>query len=423
MSTISLSSRIAIASLFLGATASICQPEVDSEFNELLLRSDASTQEEIKRIGELPIPPFQLIPDNVRTARATAKQYKEVENRSVPSVDLESFQRDIHDAAEKLISASASCRTEDVIDAVADLRSAVERTGPVAFRANQDYLTQESPGERNARQEVFAITGSDSVNPPSICSRLRDQARKEKFRAAIESFLVSIKKRIDFLRSSYSAAVPRAQSLEKAWMQRESRLTDELRAKGEGSDLLLRQLPWYIGIFCLFGLAIIAIVRLFQGEVQMEWVASGQVIQFATVMVLLIVIAALGIAHTLSENTLGTLLGGVAGYVLSQGVGRAVARATERAVDFRGARQRTREEVCNWLYPIISRHTNIVGIHGNHSLESDLRISPEDLSKLIDDINSFLRALGGRELSRETFGKATTVESLVNTITDSLARG
>ncbi|MFN7940781.1 MAG: hypothetical protein U0X73_04235 [Thermoanaerobaculia bacterium] len=36
----------------------------------------------------------------------------------------------------------------------------------------------------------------------------------------------------------------------------------------------------------------------------------------------------LGLTGNIGENTLGTLLGGVAGYVLSQGVGRAPSRFT-----------------------------------------------------------------------------------------------
>jgi len=73
-------------------------------------------------------------------------------------------------------------------------------------------------------------------------------------------------------------------------------------------------------------------VRLFDREIQMEWVASGQVIQFVTVMVLLSVITALSLSNVLKENTLGTLLGGIAGYVLAQGVGRAAARDAARGV-------------------------------------------------------------------------------------------
>jgi hypothetical protein len=74
------------------------------------------------------------------------------------------------------------------------------------------------------------------------------------------------------------------------------------------------------------------VIKLFTPDLQQQWVASGQVIQFVTVMILLSVIMALGLASILKENTLGTLLGGIAGYVLSQGVGRAAAQAVKEGI-------------------------------------------------------------------------------------------
>ena len=92
-----------------------------------------------------------------------------------------------------------------------------------------------------------------------------------------------------------------------------------------GSNLWLMILS--IGLLSIH--AIVA-VRLFPEEVMMEWVASGQVIQFVTVMILLSAIMALGLSGLIAGETLGTLLGGIGGYVLSQGVGRSVARLASR---------------------------------------------------------------------------------------------
>ena len=84
-------------------------------------------------------------------------------------------------------------------------------------------------------------------------------------------------------------------------------------------------------ILVIGGLSVgaIALIRLFPDPVMIEWVASGQVIQFVTVMILLSCIMVLGLSGLLGENTIGTLLGGIGGYVLSQGVGRTVARRME----------------------------------------------------------------------------------------------
>jgi hypothetical protein len=102
---------------------------------------------------------------------------------------------------------------------------------------------------------------------------------------------------------------------------------------GSPQQQLSKNLWQIVLVIGLLSLAAIAQVKLFDATVQLEWVASGQVIQFVTVMILLSSIMALGLAGILKENTLGTLLGGIAGYVLSQGVGRAVAREVSRRLN------------------------------------------------------------------------------------------
>lgn len=88
----------------------------------------------------------------------------------------------------------------------------------------------------------------------------------------------------------------------------------------------------YLMILIIGGLSVLAIglVRLFPERVMLEWVVSGQVIQFVTIMILLSAIMALGLSGLVKENTLGTLLGGIAGYVLSQGVGLSRNRNNDR---------------------------------------------------------------------------------------------
>ncbi len=97
--------------------------------------------------------------------------------------------------------------------------------------------------------------------------------------------------------------------------------------KSETKDSLKSNLHLMILVIGGLSIGAIALVRWFPEPVMLEWVESGQVIQFVTVMILLSVIMALGLAGLLTENTLGTLLGGIGGYVLSQGVGRSAARA------------------------------------------------------------------------------------------------
>ena len=114
-----------------------------------------------------------------------------------------------------------------------------------------------------------------------------------------------LQKRLDFIDKSLSTQETKSQLSDRLWL--------------------------LVVVISCFSIAAIMAVRLFEPRIQLEWVASGQVIQFVTVMILLSVIMALGLAEILKENTLGTLLGGIGGYVLAQGVGRAAAREVSRS--------------------------------------------------------------------------------------------
>jgi len=93
---------------------------------------------------------------------------------------------------------------------------------------------------------------------------------------------------------------------------------------------LIQKLPILVGILCGLFVGLILLIRFYPTDLQTEWVASGQVIQLLTVVTLLLIILCLAVTHVINENTIGTLLGGIGGYVLSQGVGRAAAREANR---------------------------------------------------------------------------------------------
>ncbi|MBL9007268.1 MAG: hypothetical protein JNJ46_23625 [Myxococcales bacterium] len=123
------------------------------------------------------------------------------------------------------------------------------------------------------------------------------------------------------------------QKLLSARLQNHKRLgsaLDTLRGQRDTKTTFVSDLKWLVMILGVLSVAVMLIVRAFPVELQTEWVASGQVIQFMTVLIILITILALGITGVLKENTLGTLLGGIGGYVLSQGIGRAAARSALR---------------------------------------------------------------------------------------------
>lgn len=126
-----------------------------------------------------------------------------------------------------------------------------------------------------------------------------------------------------------TAQQPRAESAMASLRQRAAEIRTKVSQERTRADLN-ENLYLLIGVIGAFGVITIAAVRLFPPDVILEWVASGQVIQFVTVTILLTVVLSLGLSGVLKENTLGTLLGGIGGYVLSQGVGRAAAHQAQR---------------------------------------------------------------------------------------------
>lgn len=101
-----------------------------------------------------------------------------------------------------------------------------------------------------------------------------------------------------------------------------STLRKELHNAPNPRDSIKGDLKLIIAILGLFSLLIMVVVRRFSIEVQKEWVASGQVIQFMTVTIIISAVLALGLSQVLTQEILGTLLGAIGGYVLSQGIGR-----------------------------------------------------------------------------------------------------
>ncbi|MEA3016111.1 MAG: hypothetical protein QOI38_833 [Sphingomonadales bacterium] len=91
-------------------------------------------------------------------------------------------------------------------------------------------------------------------------------------------------------------------------------------------------MPVILVIIFTLGLVMLIAARLFSPEIQSELVCSGQLIQYATILILFGALIALGLADKLQEQTLAALLGGLAGYVLSQGVGQKEQRQVLRTM-------------------------------------------------------------------------------------------
>jgi len=206
--------------------------------------------------------------------------------------------------------------------------------GTVPEAANLDQIVnsilQIAPSSNEPNPWAAINAQSDrKLSPKDQCQKLKDAIGDQTNRQNLLGF-------VDRKIKDYDANKTQLASLIDALQKRRAALLQHLGAATAqttvGSDLWLIMLA--IGALSI---GTIVATRLFTPEIQNQWVMSGQVIQFVTVMILLSVIMALGLAGILKENTLGTLLGGIAGYVLSQGVGKAAAAAVTQGLAAAGA--------------------------------------------------------------------------------------
>lgn len=117
-----------------------------------------------------------------------------------------------------------------------------------------------------------------------------------------------------------------AAELSQAWSEK-AKVLEKESSKAVAQNFLSQDLWLVVLVLGVFAIGLLALMKVFADPIQAELVTSGQIIQLPTVMLLLVTILVLGLGGKIQENTIGTLLGGLAGYVLAQGVGRAAARA------------------------------------------------------------------------------------------------
>ena len=172
------------------------------------------------------------------------------------------------------------------------------------------------------RQSIDAILGEAIAEIPNC---------KKDFENEFSSNKTKFKGYLDKIKTAIEAEIARNQGI----LDKQDKDSKEIAKQMDSSqnknvESLIGNLPWIVAILCALFVGLIFIIRTFPPDIQIEWVASGQVIQLLTVVTLLLIILCLAVTHVILENTVGTLLGGIGGYVLSQGVGRAAAREASR---------------------------------------------------------------------------------------------
>ena len=152
----------------------------------------------------------------------------------------------------------------------------------------------------------------DAADPAAVCAH------------GLQIYLKDIGEGIDDLAEEFGNVGTRKSALEgelKSLQERRSNVLAEM-SEGAAAARVAKNIPVLMLIIFGVGAIVLAGLKLFSDDIQLELVSSGQIVQFVTILILLGIILALGLADRLKEEALGTLLGGLAGYVLSQGVGR-----------------------------------------------------------------------------------------------------
>jgi hypothetical protein len=229
-----------------------------------------------------------------------------------------------YDAADKALreakdAAATLFQDIDVLDC-AKVGSTMPEAAKLGEIANS--ILKVVPGSTESNPWAAISLGSNQkLSPQQQCQNLKAAVGDASKRQTLLGFIDNKRKENEAGKTQLSLLIEALQKRRGALLQHVSAATAQTKV---GDDL------WkIIGVIGVLSVGTIIAIRLFAPDIQAQWVGSGQVIQFVTVMILLTVIMSLGLAGILKENTLGTLLGGIGGYVLSQGVGKAAAEAVK----------------------------------------------------------------------------------------------
>jgi hypothetical protein len=228
---------------------------------------------------------------------------------------------------------SLNCSSPDAEKQISNIQTEFSSISRKIYRTTLSFdLSIENPWE------TLSIGRRPEQKTSDICQVFVELGKDTGKRQSLLAYFDTAHEEIVKTQTTESGRKEKINSLIKLLQERRTALQDKIRSISTKQEIG-NNLWAVILVIGLLSIGTILVVKVFEHDLQIEWIASGQVIQFVTVMILLSVIMALGLSNILKENTLGTLLGGIAGYVLSQGVGRAAARAVTRRLDNESTKQ------------------------------------------------------------------------------------
>jgi hypothetical protein len=266
----------------------------------------------VEQVKKREIPPTENLYQAMQEARAASDFYLKASQSSKKFALSAKTQRPQFDQSIvdlKNQSKQCSDRSESA------LKRGISALGPsdLELIVGTEFDSSLSENFVSVRNKIVALSGA------SFCTEVKKEETWTGLQKSLQEFL-------DKASADSAERAQWATELQAAWDERAHTLSENLKPSSKISG----QLPYLVIILGAFGVGMLGLVKFFGPEIQLELVTSGQIIQFPTVVILLVVLVILGMSDKINDNTLSALLGGIAGYVLSQGVGRASERAAER---------------------------------------------------------------------------------------------
>jgi hypothetical protein len=277
--------------------------------------SETEAADQAKGISQMELPPENLVYEALQDARKSTEYYRSIsDSLSKAAAASETSKKGLSDQLLSLQSSAKNCKRMDVGALKQQLATAGGLPG-FEYEIEAGIGGAENPFADfvNAKKSITSLANAQfcaELGKPETLKNLQ-----AKFNAGADK---SKQMAID--------QVKWADMLAKAWGERVQKLSEKTKPALRVTD----KLTYLVLLLGLFGCGFLLLVKVFSPDIQLELVASGQIIQFPTVVILLVVLVILGLSEKIADTTLSALLGGIAGYVLSQGVGRATAREAER---------------------------------------------------------------------------------------------
>jgi hypothetical protein len=312
---------------------------LDRQLTEAIA-DDQVAQKEVARIKALPEPKSQQLltkdldeaSNKIQVLEAEVDQNKASHDRLSQMSQKQSAANEAIDSFYGALSTCGTARLENLNVAISRLKSSLAPFGYFPDVGFVGLSESNAPPDANDATVILQVKTLLRYDGASLCNYLKannidaNKVKQDSQRALTISLTQHNRAMQD-----QDQKLPRIKSLLQAWTDRKNALEKGLEQGSGTAQTIAGNLGWIIAAFCTFAIVIFLILMKFPDGSRMELIQSGQMIQFATVMVLLIIICVLGMSKFITDSTLGTLLGGISGYVLSQGVGRQERHAAQPA--------------------------------------------------------------------------------------------